>query len=58
MVRYAGAVPDPFRAGREVIVTVVKSGSSFVGQPNSLITKCPSKFAAAPAGSAARGPEG
>jgi cytochrome c-type biogenesis protein CcmE len=49
MVSYTGAVPDPFRAGREVIVTVVKSGSSFVGQPNSLITKCPSKFAAAPA---------
>jgi cytochrome c-type biogenesis protein CcmE len=52
MVRYTGAVPDPFRAGREVIVTVVKSGAVLVGQPNSLITKCPSKFAAAPAGTA------
>jgi cytochrome c-type biogenesis protein CcmE len=48
LISYTGAVPDPFRAGREVIVTVVKSGRSFVGQPNSLITKCPSKFAAAP----------
>jgi cytochrome c-type biogenesis protein CcmE len=47
MIRYTGAVPDPFRAGREVIVTVVRSGASFVGQPDSLITKCPSKFAAA-----------
>jgi cytochrome c-type biogenesis protein CcmE len=47
MIRYTGAVPDPFRAGREVIVTVTRSGDSFVGQPDSLITKCPSKFAAA-----------
>jgi cytochrome c-type biogenesis protein CcmE len=58
MIRYTGAVPDPFRAGREVIVTVVKSGSAFVGQPNSLITKCPSKFAAAPAGTASSNPGG
>jgi cytochrome c-type biogenesis protein CcmE len=47
-VRYTGVVPDPFRAGREVIVTVVKSGSSFVARRDSLITKCPSKFAPAP----------
>jgi cytochrome c-type biogenesis protein CcmE len=45
-VRYAGAVPDPFRAGREVIVDVRKEGDGFVGQRDSLITKCPSKFAA------------
>jgi cytochrome c-type biogenesis protein CcmE len=45
LVRYTGAVPDPFRAGREVIVTVARSGRAFVGQPGSLITKCPSKFA-------------
>ena len=43
-VRYAGIVPDPFRAGREVIVTVRKRGSVFVGQKDSLVTKCPSKF--------------
>jgi cytochrome c-type biogenesis protein CcmE len=46
-VRYAGAVPDPFRAGREVIVTVRKQGASFVGEKDSLVTKCPSKFSAA-----------
>lgn len=46
-VRYTGAIPDPFKAGREVIVTVRRSGSSFVGQRDSLITKCPSKFSAA-----------
>jgi cytochrome c-type biogenesis protein CcmE len=54
-IRYTGAVPDPFRAGREVIVTVTKSGSSFVGQRDSLITKCPSKFAAAPPSSSSSG---
>jgi cytochrome c-type biogenesis protein CcmE len=43
-VRYVGAVPDPFRAGREVIVTVRKDGGSFSGEKDSLITKCPSKF--------------
>lgn len=46
-VRYSGQVPDPFRAGREVIVDVRKQGSVFVGEPDSLITKCPSKFTAA-----------
>jgi len=43
-VRYAGVVPDPFRAGREVIVTVRKRGTVFVGERDSLVTKCPSKF--------------
>jgi cytochrome c-type biogenesis protein CcmE len=43
-VSYVGAVPDPFRAGREVIVTVRKEGAVFVGEKDSLITKCPSKF--------------
>jgi cytochrome c-type biogenesis protein CcmE len=45
-VRYSGEIPDPFRAGREVIVTVRRSGAGFVGQRDSLITKCPSKFSA------------
>jgi cytochrome c-type biogenesis protein CcmE len=49
-VRYTGAVPDPFRAGREVIVTVRKQGEVFVGDRDSLVTKCPSKFSAQPAG--------
>ncbi len=47
---YTGSVPDPFREGREVIVTVEKHGSSYVGERNSLITKCPSKYKTAPAG--------
>ncbi len=47
---YTGTVPDPFREGREVIVTVEKQDGRFVGERNSLITKCPSKFKTAPAG--------
>jgi cytochrome c-type biogenesis protein CcmE len=51
-VRYTGAVPDPFRAGREVIVTVRKQGAVFAGEKDSLVTKCPSKFSADPSGHA------
>ncbi len=47
---YTGTVPDPFREGREVIVTVQKQGGRFVGERDSLITKCPSKYKTAPAG--------
>jgi cytochrome c-type biogenesis protein CcmE len=43
-VRYSGTVPDPFRDGREVIVTGKLNDGTFVGQRDSLITKCPSKF--------------
>ena len=45
-VSYEGALPDPFAVGREVIVSVRKQGSRFVGESGSLITKCPSKFSA------------
>jgi cytochrome c-type biogenesis protein CcmE len=47
-VAYTGTVPDPFREGREVIVTVEKHGGSYLGERNSLITKCPSKYKTAP----------
>ena len=43
-VAYTGTVPDPFRDGREVIVTGQLQKGVFVGQRNSLVTKCPSKF--------------
>jgi cytochrome c-type biogenesis protein CcmE len=49
-VRYTGIVPDPFRAGRGVLVTVHEQGtggSQFVGEQDSLTTKCPSKYQAA-----------
>ena len=45
-VRYTGAVPDTFKGGREIIVTVRKQGASFVGEKDSLVTKCPSKYQA------------
>ena len=48
-IAYTGTVPDPFREGREVIVTVRKQGGGFVGERDSLITKCPSKYTTAPA---------
>ncbi len=44
-VRYVGAVPDPFRDGREVIIDVKRGdGGVFVGEKDTLVTKCPSKF--------------
>jgi cytochrome c-type biogenesis protein CcmE len=49
-VAYSGTVPDPFREGREVIVTVQQHPGRFVGERDSLITKCPSKYKSAPAG--------
>jgi cytochrome c-type biogenesis protein CcmE len=61
-VRYTGEVPDPFAEGRGVLVTVHEgrgaatgasvttgSGVEFVGETNSLTTKCPSKYQAASA---------
>ena len=43
-VVYTGTVPDPFRAGREIVLTGKVEGGTFVGQRDTLITKCPSKF--------------
>jgi cytochrome c-type biogenesis protein CcmE len=47
-VRSVGQVPDPFREGREIVIDVRKQGAVFEGQPDSLVTKCPSKFSAEP----------
>lgn len=44
-VAYEGIVPDPFREGREVIVTgSLNEAGVLVAEKDSLITKCPSKF--------------
>jgi cytochrome c-type biogenesis protein CcmE len=43
-VAYEGVVPDPFREGREVIVSGRLENGSFVAERDSLVTKCPSKF--------------
>ena len=49
-VVYTGEVPDPFRDGREVIVSGHVRSGTFQGERDSLVTKCPSKFKAAPNG--------
>jgi cytochrome c-type biogenesis protein CcmE len=43
-VTYQGTVPDPFRGGREIVLTGSLESGTFVGEPETLITKCPSKF--------------
>jgi cytochrome c-type biogenesis protein CcmE len=43
-VTYQGTVPDPFRGGREIVLTGSLENGTFVGEPETLITKCPSKF--------------
>jgi len=43
-VSYTGSVPDPFRDGREVIVSGELKQGTFVAERDSLVTKCPSKF--------------
>jgi cytochrome c-type biogenesis protein CcmE len=43
-VTYSGTVPDPFRGGREIVLTGTVESGVFVGEPDTLVTKCPSKF--------------
>ena len=43
-VVYTGSVPDLFRAGRDILVRGRVVGGSFVAEPGSMITKCPSKY--------------
>jgi len=43
-VSYQGSVPDPFRGGREIVLEGALKDGTFIGEPESLITKCPSKF--------------
>jgi cytochrome c-type biogenesis protein CcmE len=43
-VTYTGTIPDPFREGREVIVNGKVQDGTFVGDKDTLVTKCPSKF--------------
>ena len=43
-VTYTGTIPDPFRGGREIVLTGEVNDGTFVGEPDTLVTKCPSKF--------------
>ena len=44
-VLYAGSVPDLFKVGRHIVVDGELRKGTFVAQPGSMITKCPSKYA-------------
>jgi cytochrome c-type biogenesis protein CcmE len=46
-VTYAGTIPDPFRGGREIVLSGTVEHGVFVGEPDTLVTKCPSKFTTA-----------
>jgi cytochrome c-type biogenesis protein CcmE len=46
-VTYSGVVPDPFRGGREIVLSGEVEGGVFVGEQDTLVTKCPSKFTTA-----------
>ncbi len=40
-----GTVPDPFRVGREIVITgTLDEDGVFMAEKDTLITKCPSKF--------------
>jgi cytochrome c-type biogenesis protein CcmE len=43
-VVYTGTKPDLFRVGREVYLNGRLENGVFVGQRDSLVTKCPSKY--------------
>jgi len=45
-VVYTGSTPDLFRAGRHVYLRGELESGVFVGVPDSLVTKCPSKYKA------------
>jgi cytochrome c-type biogenesis protein CcmE len=43
-VEYRGSVPDLFRVGREVVVEGRMGVDAFAAVPDTLVTKCPSKY--------------
>jgi cytochrome c-type biogenesis protein CcmE len=49
-IRYYGSVPDLFKVGRHIVVDGRLREGTFVAQPGSMITKCPSKYAPRRAG--------
>jgi len=44
-VVYTGSVPDLFKVGREIYVKGELVDGTFMATPDSLVTKCPSKYA-------------
>jgi cytochrome c-type biogenesis protein CcmE len=45
-VSYRGEVPDLFKVGRHVLLRGRLQAGTFVAQPDSLVTKCPSRYVA------------
>jgi cytochrome c-type biogenesis protein CcmE len=43
-VVYKGSMPDVFKTGREVVVDGRLRNGTFIAVPNTLVTKCPSKY--------------
>jgi cytochrome c-type biogenesis protein CcmE len=46
-VVYTGSVPDLFRPGRDIVVEGRFRNGVFVALPDSMVTKCPSKYSPA-----------
>jgi cytochrome c-type biogenesis protein CcmE len=49
-VSYHGSVPDAFKTTRHIIVTGQLRGGVFVAEPDTLLTKCPSKYSSGGSG--------
>ncbi len=43
-VVYTGAVPDAYKVGRDVVIDGTLKDGVFTAVPDSLVTKCPSKY--------------
>ena len=43
-VLYTGSVPDLFKHGRHIVLDGRLRNGTFVAEPGSMITKCPSKY--------------
>jgi len=52
-ILYAGSVPDLFKVGRHIVVDGQLEKGTFVAEPGSMITKCPSKYAPKTSGDSA-----
>jgi cytochrome c-type biogenesis protein CcmE len=48
-VLYRGSVPDQFKVGRDLVVDGSLRNGTFLAVSGSMVTKCPSKYTAAPA---------
>lgn len=43
-VEYRGAVPDAYKVGRAIVIDGTFNNGVFTAVPDSLVTKCPSKY--------------